>query len=124
MAKISHLMGAGLSPAEASRTVGGLFEKGGLTAAGNSKATSTLLTEVSSYISICSSSGKGVELIALDQGDASYVYNGGANTLYVYSNGTDTITNKSANGFFSIGTLKGCEFRKVTSSLIMVNLSS
>lgn len=117
-------MAGGLSAAESARVVGGNFSEGNYTAAGSTKATATLLNSVSSYVSICSSSGKGVELMQMDQGDSMEVYNGGANTLYVYSNGSDTIINHSANQGFAVNTLKGCQFRKVTSSVVMVNLSN
>ena len=124
MPKIAHLMSAGFSPSEALRVVGSNFPNGGLTAVGTTKATALLLTDVDNYISVVSASGKGVELIALDQGDECNVYNGGANAMFVYSNGTDTIINHSANAGFNIPTFKSCSFRKVTSSLIMVNLSN
>lgn len=124
MAKISHMMAAGFSPAEALRVNGGNFSSGGLKATGTNKATSLQLTEVDSYVATVSS-GTGVCLVQGDQGDDMSIFNGGANALLVYTpiGIADTITNLSANAGFTVSSMKGCWFNKVTSSLWMVNYS-
>lgn len=115
-------MASGISPFAATNITGDISSA--LTAAGTNKATALLLASAENYVSI-TSSGKGVMLPAMAQGDDVSVYNGGANTLLVYTNtGSDTITNGSANGGFSIATMRSANFSKVTSSLIMVNYSA
>ncbi len=51
------------------------------------------------------------------------VYNGGANALLVYTNGSDSFTNLSSNAGFTVSSMKGCMFDKVTSALVFVNYS-
>lgn len=124
MAKISYMMAAGM-PARMALTVnGGNFSAGGVKGTGTTKATALQLTDVDSYVAICSS-GVGVSLIAGDQGDDFSVFNGGANALLVYTvqGGTDTITNLSTNAGFTISSMKGAWFNKVTGTLWMVNYS-
>lgn len=124
MAKISHLMASGMPAKMALSVNGGNFSSGGLKATGTTKATALQLTDVDSYVSICSS-GTGVNLIGGDQGDDFSVFNGGANALLVYTQqgSTDTITNSSANAGFTVSSMKGVWFNKVTGSLWMVNYS-
>lgn len=124
MAKISHLMSAGMPAKMALAVAGGNFSAGGLKGAGTTKATALQLTEADTYVSICSS-GVGVNLIQGDQGDDFSVFNGGANALLVYTAQgiADTITNLSANAGFTVSSMKGAWFNKVTSSLWMVNYS-
>lgn len=124
MAKISHMMSSGFSPREALAINGGNFSDGTLKATGTNKATSLALTSVDSYIATVSS-GTGVSLIPCDQGDDMSVFNGGANALLVYTpiGISDTITNLSANAGFTVSSMKGCWFNKVTGSIWMVNYS-
>lgn len=124
MAKTAHIIAAGNSPKSAAAIQGGIYSDGVLTAAGTSKATALLLSGSDSYVGVVSASGKGVQLFQMDQGDESRIYNGGANAMFVYSNGSDTIINHSANAGFNVPSLKGCFFEKVTASLVMVNLSA
>lgn len=126
MAKVQQIIASGNSPLAASTIVGGLFAEGGLTAAGTTKATALALSAAANYLSI-TSSGKGVALPAdTNQGDMIEVYNGGSNTLLVYTpiGTSQTITNGSANGGFSVATLRSAYFRRVTSTLWMVNYSA
>lgn len=123
MAIVQRLMASGLPPLTANNIVGDT--SGALTAAGTTKATALQLSAAQSYISICSS-GKGAALPQVNQGDSVEVFNGGANSLLVYTpvGISDTITNQSANGGFTIATMRGARFNKVSSSLWMVNYSA
>ncbi len=125
MSQVAHIISLGVQPNTALTINGGNYSSGGLTAAGTTKATALLLTASKNYIAICSS-GKGFQLPQCSQGDEIEVYNGGLNTALIYTNAstTETITNGSANGGFSIATMKGARFSKVTSSLWMVNYSA
>lgn len=126
MAKSQHMIASGLSPQSALAIQGGNYSNGGLTATGANKAASLPLPASDNYISLCSA-GKGVSLPAdAIQGDQIVVYNGGLNACLVYSTigTTDTITNGSANAGFSVASMKGAFFEKVTGSLWMVNYSA
>lgn len=125
MSQLKHIMATGASAIHASAINGGMYSTTN-TAAGTTKATATVLGASKNYVSI-TSSGKGVALPGdTQQGDDIDVYNGGANTLLVYTpaGSTDTITTGSANGGFSVATMKSARFSKVTSSLWMVNYSA
>lgn len=123
MAFINRIIGSGIPPLAASNICGDT--SGALTAAGTTKATALALSSQSNYVSICSS-GKGVSLPAMNQGDDVDVYNNGANNLLVYTTAgiADTITNLSANGGFTLSVQKGANFAKMTSTVVMVNKSS
>lgn len=123
MAIVQRLMASGLSPLASTNVVGDT--SGALTAVGTTKATSLVLSAAQNYLSI-TSSGKGASLPVANQGDSVEVYNGGSNSLLLYTpvGTSDTITNQSANGGFTIATLRSAKFSKVSSSLWMVNYSA
>jgi len=126
MAKTLQILSAGNSPQSAAAIQGGSFSAGGLTATGTNKAGALVLPDSDNYVSLCSS-GKGVALPAdCVQGDAIEVYNGGANACLVYTpiGTSQTITNGSANQGFSVASMKGATFNRVTSTLWMVNYSA
>lgn len=126
MAQLAHIISSGNSPRSALTINGGNYSEGGLTATGTTKATALLLPGSKNYISLCSS-GKGSALpLSAQQGDKIEVFNGGLNTLLVYTpvGSSDTITNGSANGGFSIATMRSATFDKVASTLWMVNYSA
>lgn len=112
-------MGAGIAALAAQNITGDVSVA--LTAAGTTKATATVLSSAVNYISICSS-GKGVALPAMNQGDSVQVYNNGANSCLVYTTQgvADTITNLSANGGYTLSVQKGASFKKCTSTVVMV----
>lgn len=116
-------MGSGFSPLQSTNVQGDT--SGALTAAGTTKATALLLSAAQNYLSI-TSSGKGAALPIANQGDSIEVFNGGSNSLLVYTpvGTSDTITNQSANGGFTIATMRSAKFNKVSSSLWMVNYSA
>lgn len=123
MAIVQRLLASGLSPMAATNITGDT--SGALTAAGTTKATALQLSAAQAYLSI-TSSGKGVALPPANQGDSIEVFNGGANSLLVYTPQgiADTITNQSANGGFTVATMRSAKFNKVTSTLWMVNYSA
>lgn len=123
MAIVQRLMGSGFSPLQSTNVQGDT--SGALTAAGTTKATALLLSAAQNYLSI-TSSGKGAALPIANQGDSIEVFNGGSNSLLVYTpvGTSDTITNQSANGGFTIATMRSAKFNKVSSSLWMVNYSA
>lgn len=123
MAFVTRIMAAGI-PALAANAICG-DQSSALTAVGTTKATALQLSNQCNYVSICSS-GKGVALPPMNQGDDVEVYNNGANNLLIYTTVgvADTITNLSANGGFTLSVQKGCGFSKVTSSVLMVNKSA
>lgn len=125
MAQVAHIISNGIPPNAALAINGSNYSSGGLTATGTTKATSLLLGASKNYISLCSSS-KGVCLPQCAQGDKIEVFNGGLNTLTVYTNSslTETITNNSTLAGFAIATMRSATFDKVTSSLWMVNYSA
>lgn len=120
---VSRLLGSGIAALAASNIAGD--NSAALTAAGTTKATALQLNSQSNYISICSS-GKGVALPALNQGDDCEVMNNGANNLLVYTTigVADTITNTSANAGYTLSVQKTASFYKMTSTVVMVNKSS
>lgn len=120
---INRLMASGLSALAANNIAGDTSSA--LTASGTTKAGALVLSNEQNYIAICSS-GKAVSLPPMNQGDSCEVLNGGANTLLVFTTAgtSDTITSGSANGGFSIATMRSAVFSKVSSTLVMVNYSA
>lgn len=120
---VNRLLGSGISAGSANNIAGDTSTA--LTAAGTTKATALVLSAQSNYISICSS-GKGVSLPAMNQGDDVEVCNNGANNLLVYTTQgiADTITTLSANGGFTLSVQKSALFMKMTSTVVMVNKSA
>lgn len=80
----------------------------GLTAAGTTQATALQLSAVMNAIGTTASS-TGVKLPPCEAGAVVYVYNGGANTLQIYSNETTGVTMNAAvagSTGVALGTLK------------------
>lgn len=123
MAILQRIMASGASAGLANNIVGDFT--GSLTASGTTKATALLLNSARNYVSVCSS-GKAVALPATNINDEIEVWNGGSNTLTVFTNpsASETITNGSTLGGFSVATLRSAKFTKVTSTLFMVNYSA
>jgi hypothetical protein len=123
MAIVQRIMASGVPSGAAVNMTGDT--SGALTAAGTTKATALQLSAAQSYLGTTAAS-TGVSLPQANQGDSIEVFNGGANTLLVYTpiGIADTITNQSANGGFSIATLRSAKFNKVSSTLWMVNYSA
>lgn len=122
MAIVQRIMASGISSAAANNISGDM--SAALTAAGTNKAGSTVLSSAVNYASIVSS-GKGFSLPPINAGDAVEFYNNGANAALIYTTiGTsDIILGQSANGGFTVSSLKGAMFRKCTSTIVMVNYS-
>lgn len=118
---IDHIISTGTSPFNAAAIVGGVTT---LTAAGNSQGTATLLGSGNGYISICSSSGKGIQLPACSPSSSVYIFNGAANTASIYGQTGDAIGAGSANAAFALATKKGCIFVRVTATQWGQNLSA
>lgn len=123
MAIINHLVGLGVPTMQAAVIVGGNGEKV-YTAAGSTQATATLISGGTGYVSICSTSGKGVQLPQCDPNSEVFVWNGGAAVLGVYGQTGEAIGSGAANAVFYIGTKKGAHFRKVTATQWGQNLSA
>lgn len=123
MALVQRIMASGIPSLTATNIVGDTSSA--LTAAGTTKATATVLSAASNYASVVSS-GKGFSLPPMNQGDMVEFYNGGANSALIYTSAgiADTITNQSANGGFTVATMRSALFKKVTSTLVMVNYSA
>lgn len=123
MSIVTRIMASGASAGLANNIVGDA--SAALTAAGTNKATALQLASASNYVGTTASS-TGVSLPQANQGDTVEVFNGGASTLLVYTpiGIADTITNQSANGGFSIATMRSAYFKKCTGSLWMVNYSA
>lgn len=123
MALVQRIMASGTPALQAINIVGDA--SGALTAAGTTKATALQLGSAQNYVGT-TASNTGVSLPQGNQADVVDVYNGGANTLLVYTpiGIADTITNQSANGGFSVATMRSARFSKVSSSLWMVNYSA
>lgn len=120
---LGHLVGKGMPTGLAAVVTGGLGDTA-YTAAGTSRGNATLLGGGTSYVSICSSSGKGVALPACDPNSSCLVYNGTANTLYVYGQLGEAIQSGAANAKFVVNTQKSCMFTKMSSTLWSTNLSA
>lgn len=118
---VNHLIGLGTPVNVANSICGGVTT---LTAAGSTQATATLLSSGAGYVSIVSSSGKGVQLPACDVPSTVYVYNGGANTCHVYGQTGEGIGAGAVNALFALGTKKGVMLTKVTTTLWGQNLSA
>lgn len=120
MAIVQRLMASG-APAGLANNIAG-DTSAALTAVGSTKATALQLASVQNYVGTTAAS-TGVSLPQANQGDSVEVFNGGASTLTVYTpiGIADTITNGSANGGFSVATMRSAKFTKLTSSLWMVN---
>src|ERR1700722_11331996 len=119
---INHLIGTGVPTQQAAAITGGRGENT-YTAAGTTQGTATLLGGGVGYVSIVSASGKGVQLPACDPNSSVFVYNGGANAMFVYGQTGEAIGAGSANAGFNIPTKKGCEFVKCTATVWGQNLS-
>lgn len=120
---INHLIGVGTPTQQASVMVGG---NGGTfyTAAGNSQTTATPTNGGTVAVSICSTSGKGVQLPQCDPCSEIFVWNGGSNTLYVYGQSGENIGSGAANAFFAIPTKKSAILKKVSATQWAQNLSA
>lgn len=122
MALVQRIMAAGTSSLAANNIVGDVSSS--LTAAGTTKANSLALASAVNFLGTVGSSS-GASLPAMNIGDSVEVYNGGANAALIYTTigVADVITNQSANGGFTVSAQKGATFKKVTSTIVMVNYS-
>lgn len=101
MKKIA-LTGAGFAPEQAN-VLSGAGQQG-LVAAGTNQATATLISgHLAAFSTVAASTG-GVLSSIFTPGDDVYVFNGGASTLTIYPNGSDTIDNTTS---VSVVTKKG-----------------
>lgn len=118
---LDHLVSLGTAPVLATSIVGGVTS---LVAAGSTQGTATLLGSGTGYITIVSSSGKGVQLPACTPGSSIYMWNGGANTAHVYGQTGDAIGAGATNAAFALATKKGAIFKRVSSTQWGQNLSA
>lgn len=95
----------------------------GLSAAGNSQATATALTNSVNGITTAAASS-GVILYAGSGGDSQLVFNGGANTLSVYPPTGAQINALGANNAFSLAVNTGAQFTFITATQIVGILSA
>jgi hypothetical protein len=103
MALKSELMAAGM-PARMANEVG--FDAvQTVVGAGTNQATATVLTGNFTIVSTAPS-GTGVLLKSAGAHGPQIIYNGGANTLKVYGNGTETINGIAGSTGISVLTLK------------------
>lgn len=120
---INHLIGKGVPTGVADVIVGGTGSAG-LVAAGATQGAATLIGGGTGYISVCSSSGKGVQLPNCDPNSSVFVWNGGGATASVYGQTGEAIGAGSANAAFALATKKGCMFVKVSATQWGQNLSA
>ena len=113
MTQISKLMGSGISALAATSMAGSTSSA--LTATGSSQATALLLTSDNNEVTTTASS-TGVQLPSSSPGDEVFVANYGAQTLSVYGQTGESISNGSANAAFSIATNKTAFFVKVSAT--------
>lgn len=111
---VGHMVSLGTAPQLATTIAGGVGS--GIVAAGSTQGTATLIAGGGAYITIVSSSGKGVQLPACDPSSTVYVWNGGANTAHVYGQTGEAIGAGAANALFALATKKGAYFKKVSAT--------
>lgn len=123
MAILEHIIGLGIPTFTASAIVGG---NGSVTytAAGSTQGTATLISGGTGYVSICSTSGKGVQLPQCSPNSEVFIWNGGAAVLGVYGQTGEALGSGAANAVFYIGTKKGAHFRKLSATQWGQNLSA
>lgn len=107
MSTPAELMAAGI-PAGAAVQIGQDLSTG-LVASGTTK-TGALVLIGDQNIFTTVSSGKACALPPAGGASIVTIYNGGANALAVFSNGTDTINGLSANASFSVTNAKSAIF--------------
>jgi len=125
MAILEHIIGTGVPTITASAITGGNGSTGTIyTAAGSTQGTATLIAGGTGYVSIVSSSGKGVQLPQCSPNSEVFVWNGGGAVLGVYGQLGEAIGSGAANAVFYIGTKKGAHFRKLSATVWGQNLSA
>lgn len=107
MALASNLMALGMPGTLAGMV--GATPGSGLTTSVTTKATASQLTSNVCFFSTVASSGATL-LPPADSSPPVAIYNGGANALSVYANGTNTINALSAGAAFSVTNGKGALF--------------
>lgn len=107
MAFLANLMAFGLSPFAAQAIVGDVADS--LTATGSTQGTALKLSAANNVVTTTAAS-TGVQLPAMNVGDAVEVANLGANALLVYPLTGGTIQGGAANAGFSVGAGKTAVF--------------
>lgn len=122
MAIAQRLLGSGAA-AQLAQNIVGDFDQA-ITATGTSSQTAAYdLFAVNNYVST-TAANTGVQLPVCNPGDEIWVYNAGAQTLSVYGQTGETIINGAANAAFSVATLKGAVFKKLTATAWMAILTA
>lgn len=107
MADASTLMATGMPSAQANLL--GATTGSALTANNTTKATGTAIINSSNFFTTVASTGAAV-LPPAGTSPPIAIYNGGANPLLVFANGTDTINALSAAQSFSVTNAKAAIF--------------
>ncbi len=107
MSTAANLMGAGMPGLQAGMI--GATPGTGLTTSVTTKATASQLTSNVCFFTTVASSGATL-LPPADTSPPVAIYNGGANALAVFANGTNTINALSAGASFSVTNGKGAIF--------------
>lgn len=118
---LDHVVSLGTPPQLAAVICGGVSQ---IVAAGSTQGTATLIGSGSAYITIVSSSGKGVQLPPCTQGSSVFVWNGGANVAHVYGQTGEAIGAGSANALFALPVKKGVFMQKLSATQWGQNLSA
>ena len=122
MARAVNIMRGGWSAGNAKAVNGAIATA--LTAAGTSRTDALALTADTNVIGTAAS-GSGVSLPATELGDSVEIYNGGANAVTVYPDGSGVqINGLTAGNGFLLATNTMCYARRVTSTRWIVNLSA
>jgi hypothetical protein len=102
MSKKVALTGTGMPPEQALAIAGAGSQ--GLTALGTNQATGLVIfSHLNAFSTVAASTGATLSSI-FTPGDDIYVFNGGASTLTIYPNGSDTVDNTTS---VTVATKKG-----------------
>ncbi len=113
----TELMAAGMPHGEANQI--GFDAVQTVAGAGTNQATATTLIGTFTIVSTAPS-GTGVLLRTAGARGPQIIYNGGANTLKVYGNGTDTINGIAGSTGVSVPTLKSAVFMAAGAGTISI----
>src|SRR5271154_5070981 len=113
---LDHVVASGISTYAASAICGGVTTLA-LTSTNTSQTTAQLLGSGTGYISICSSSGRAVQLPACTIGSSIKIYNAGAATASIYGQTSDNIGGAGANAASALANGKSAEYIKTATNV-------
>ena len=123
MARAIQIMQSGTPASQAVAINGGNAINTAISAAGTTQATATTLTGGVNMIGTAAA-GSGVILPQGQPGDLITVYNGGANAVYVYPPTSAKFGALSANTPAVLPTGSCCDFRQISTTQFIANLTA